>query len=197
MRFQAACAASLYTSRGLRKYLTTQERSRFIAAADACTRAELRTLCLTLAYCGCRLSESLNLTVGSVEAEAGFIAFRCLKKRGGSVVIREVPVPVVLIDALEAVHGISSADRNARLWTWSRGHAWQLIKSVMASARIPEGVHATPKGLRHGFAVKAVQSGAPVSLVQRWLGHANVATTVGYLQAIGAEEIQFIARTWE
>ena len=48
----------LFTFDGKRKYLTAEEQGRFIAAANALERAEVRTLCLTLAYTGCRISEA-------------------------------------------------------------------------------------------------------------------------------------------
>jgi integrase len=49
----------------------------------------------------------------------------------------------------------------------------------MASAGI-NGTPAMPKGLRHGFGVKAFQSNVPPHLVQRWLGHASLRTTEIY-----------------
>jgi integrase len=188
--------ASLYTATGNRKYLTQAERARFIATAKACIRVELRTLCLTLAYTGCRISEALALTAGTIESGAGFIAFRSLKKRGATV-IREVPVPGDLLNALESVHQLSCGRSAERLWSLSRSRAWQLVKLVMVDAKIEPGIHATPKGLRHGFGIHAIQSGVPLNLVQRWLGHARMETTAIYLQALGAEERQIAARMWD
>jgi len=49
MAFVQARQTSLYSHAGQRKYLTPDERARFIDAAWRCQRAELRTLCLTLA----------------------------------------------------------------------------------------------------------------------------------------------------
>jgi hypothetical protein len=45
----------LYTADGARKYLTAGERETFLRAAERAD--EERTLCMTLAYGGCRLSE--------------------------------------------------------------------------------------------------------------------------------------------
>lgn len=188
-------AGSLYSATGRRKYLTPAERARFIEAAKTCPRSELRTLCLTLAYTGCRISEALALTAGSIEPEAGFIAFRSLKKRR-KVAIREVPVPPELLRELEAAHGIANTDPGARLWPLCRSRAWQLVKAVMKDAGIAPGVHATPKGLRHGFGLHAIRSGVPLNLVQRWLGHARMETTAIYLQAMGSEEREIAARMW-
>ena len=187
---------SLYSAGGARKYLNSDERQRFLSAANNCPRAEVKTLCLTLAYTGCRISEALALTAANIECSGGFIAIRTLKRRAGAMVFREVPVPANLLNALERVHDLANIDRNARLWCFGRCRAWQLVKSVMAQARICEGIHATPKGLRHGFGLHAIRSGVPINLVQRWLGHASMETTAIYLQAMGFEEREIAARMW-
>lgn len=184
---------SLYTSAGQRKYLTPAERARFLEAAYACPRADLGTLCLTLAYTGCRISEALALTAGSIECDAGFIAIQSLKKRARTVVFREVPAPAELFGVLQKAHGLE--DRSARLWPLSRGRAWLLVKGIMREAGIA-GPHATPRGLRHSFGLHAIRSGMPLNLVQRWLGHASMHTTAIYLQAIGDEEREIAARMW-
>lgn len=187
--------SSLYSAAGLRKYLTRDERERFLAASLAAPRPDVRTLCLTLVYTGCRISEALALTPASVQAADGTVAIRTLKKRG-LMVVRELPVPPRLIAELERVHGLSSLPPLQRLWPLSRGRAWQLVKDVMVQAGIAEGVHASPKGLRHGFGLHAIRSGVPLNLVQRWLGHASMTTTAIYLQAVGSEEREIAARMW-
>jgi integrase/recombinase XerD len=194
MRTGGRPPGSLYTRAGQRKYLTPAERARFLEAAYACPRADLRTLCLTLAYTGCRISEALALTAGSIERDAGFIAIRSLKKRADAVVFREVPAPAELFGILHRVHGLG--DPSAPLWPLSRCRAWQLIKGIMREAGITTGPHATPRGLRHSFGVHAIRSGVPLNLVQRWLGHASMETTAIYLQAIGDEEREIAARMW-
>jgi integrase len=194
MNRNKAALASLYTSSGQRKYLNAAERARFIAAAKTHSRGSVRTLCLVLAFTGARISEALSLTAGAVDA--GSIAIRTLKRRG-VVVVREVPVPLELLKELEREHAISQKQPQARLWTLCRSQAWRLIKQVMAAAGITAGVHATPKGLRHGFGVHAIRSSVPINLVQRWLGHASLTTTSIYLQAIGQEERAIAVRMWQ
>ena len=193
MRHATAFAGSLYTAAGQRKYLTADERQRYLAVASQAVRAEVRSLCLTLAYTGCRISEALAMTGASIEPAAGFIAIRCLKKRKGILVVREVPVPAELLDALTQIHDLAD---HGRLWQLSRSRAWQLVKAVMREAGIDDGPQATPKGLRHAFGLHAIRSGVPLNLVQRWLGHASMATTAVYLQAMGAEEREIAARMW-
>jgi integrase len=189
-------AGSLYTPAGTRKYLTPAERERFITAARAQPREDVRTLCLTLAYTGCRISEALALTSVSVADSEGFVPLRSLKRRNRVVVIREVPVPPWLLDELAKLCRARANETIARLWPLSRSRAWTLVKNVMHEAGIGEGPHATPKGLRHGFGLHAIRSGVPINLVQRWLGHARLTTTALYLQAMGEEEREIASRMW-
>jgi len=194
MTFATHPAASLFTPAGQRKYLTADERNRFLAAA-ATARPDVQTLCLMLAYSGCRISEALALTGAALEPSEGLVAIRSLKKRKPGV-FRSVPLPPTLFDRLRMVHGAAAPTAGERLWSLSRGRAWQLVKAVMSEAGIPPGPHATPKGLRHAYALHAIRSGVPLHLVQRWLGHASMATTAIYLQAVGAEEREIAARMW-
>jgi integrase len=68
---------------------------------------------------------------------------------------------------------------------------------VMTAAGI-SGPHATPKGLRHGFGVRAVtgEKPVPLNMVKKWLGHADLKTTAIYVDAVGAEEDQLAERMW-
>ena len=186
----------LYTPGGRRKYLSPSERERFIEAAWSCPRPDLVTFCLVLAYSGCRLSECLALTAQSFDCTERFVAVQSLKKRDRQIVIREIPLPDDVFAAIIRIHRPQDGPRSRRLWTWCRCRAWQLVKGVMNEAHIEAGIHATPKGLRHGFGIHAIRSGVPLNLVQRWLGHARMETTSIYLQAIGPEERDIAMRMW-
>lgn len=177
----------LHTVRGYRKYLNPDERRRFLAAADLAA-PELRAFCYLLAWTGCRLSEALALAPADLDP-GGSVAVRSLKKRGLPVV-REVPVPDQVVQQLHQL-----ACPAGPFWRWGRTTAWRHVKEVMTAAEI-SGLHASPKGLRHGFGVQAVRSGVPLNLLQRWLGHADIATTAIYADVMGAEEREIAARMW-
>ena len=85
----------LYTPEGARKYLTADEREVFLAVAGQTDR-DIQTLCMTLAYSGCRLSGALALTVDRVDLDAGTVVFESLKKRRDGI-YRAVPVPPTLL----------------------------------------------------------------------------------------------------
>lgn len=182
---------SLYTAAGRRKYLTAVERVRFIAAAAECPPT-IETLCLALAWTGCRITEALNLTRADLHVDAGMVAVHSLKKRKTGIV-REVPVPAEFLSVLLRIHGPGSPDD--RLWPMARTTAWRHVKGVMRAADVG-ATAASPKGLRHGFGVHAIRSGIPLNLLQRWLGHANIATTAIYADVMGAEEREIATRMW-
>jgi integrase/recombinase XerD len=189
----------LHTADGARKYLTAGERDAFLREAERADR-QVRTLCMTLAYAGCRLSEALALTADRVDLAAGVLVIESLKKRRTGI-YRAVPVPPALLDALDLVHGIRELQsrrgkgRGERLWPWSRMTGWRVVHMVMDAAGL-DGPQASPKGLRHGFGVTAVSAGIPLNLVQKWLGHAQLTTTAIYADAVGAEEQDIARRMW-
>ena len=115
--------------------------------------------------CGCRISEALALTADRVDPGDGVLVFESLKKRRKGV-YRAVPVPPDFLDRLRLVHDLEMLNRGdehgrgVRLWPWSRATAWRRCVGGHGM-RGAGGIHATPKGLRHGFGIKAVTSEVP------------------------------------
>ena len=185
---------TIFDPSGARKYLTKAERDQFLDAAATLDRAT-RTFCMTLAYTGCRLSEATALTGECIDFSGQAVTVESLKKRRrGS--FRSVPVPSNYLETMDMVHGLrENKQRKARLWPWSRRTAGRRVEQVMELAKL-EGPQATAKGLRHGFAVYAVQKGVGLNTVQKWLGHANMETTAIYTEAVGDEERALAMRMW-
>lgn len=74
------------------------------------------------------------------------------------------------------------------------GHQAHLSRHGPGEGQRP---HATPKGLRHGFGVKAVADTCNPRLVQKWQGYRHLETTVIYMDAVGEEERELAARVWQ
>jgi integrase/recombinase XerD len=121
----------LHTADGARKYVTAGERDAFLGESERADHL-VRTLCMTLAYAGCRLIEALALTADRIDLAAGVLVFETLKKHQARI-IRAVPVPPALLDALDLVHGIRKLHarhgkgRGVRLWPWSRMTGWRAV----------------------------------------------------------------------
>lgn len=182
----------LFTTNGTRKYLTQTERLDFVTAARQAD-CDVQLLCLIVAETGCRLSEALALKPHNVDLANSALTFETLKRRSRGV-YRQVPVSPELLfllqDWLQA-----RPPFKGRLFSIHRQTAWRWVERIMAKAKI-EGEHATSRGLRHGFAVAAVQNDVPLNIVQKWLGHAYLATTAIYANAMGEEERAFAKRIW-
>jgi integrase len=193
-----ACTISLYSAEGERKYVNLSERRRIQEKARTLKRPQMLFV-LVLLWTGARVSEVLSLTASSFQLESGFVSIRTLKRRRPFV--REIPLPGWLVEAIERQFLISQRQRTTRLcgkrlWTFTRWTGWRRIKQVTIMAGI-SGPRACPRGLRHGFGVGGAQAGIPVTLLQRWLGHARLATTAIYLDVAGPEEREIAARFWE
>jgi integrase/recombinase XerD len=196
---RAVCfSGSLFNRLGHGKYLNAAERQRFVEAARRAP-AKIRLFCLIFRWTGARISEVLALTPAAIDIERGVASIETLKRRRRGIV-RQVPLPPKVLRELDRVFKVRIPQRDPqlatlRLWRWSRTTAWRYVESVMAAAGV-SGSPAMPKGLRHGFGVNAFQSNVPPHLVQRWLGHASLRTTVIYGDVVGPEERAFAARMW-
>ena len=189
--------ASLVDHRG-RKYLTREERERFLAAVRAHPKPAVQTLARTLCMTGCRVSEALAIRACDVDLDENEIRIATLKRRREH--WRAVPVPEDLVHELDLVHRVRRAQasprgRAAPLWDISRQAAHRQVARLMSAASI-DGPQACPRGLRHSYGVAAVVAGVPLTTIAAVLGHADVSTTAIYATAIGAEARELVARIW-
>ena len=190
-------AGELVDARG-RKYLSAEERARFLATVRTHRQPTVQTLARTLALTGCRVSEALALRPCDVDLEAAELRIATLKRRREH--WRAVPVPEDLVQALELVHRVRRAQASPRgrtrpLWPITRQAAHRQVGALMAAAGIA-GPQACPRGLRHGYGVAAVSAGVPLPTVAAVLGHASLETTAIYTTAMGAQARELLARVW-
>ena len=181
-----------------RKYLTADERQRFLAAVRAHPKPAVQTLARTLAMTGCRVSEALAIRACDVDLDANEIRIATLKRRREH--WRAVPVPEDLVHELDLVHRVRRAQasprgRSAPLWPVTRQAAHRQVARLMSTAGI-DGPQACPRGLRHSYGVAAVVAGVPLTTIAAVLGHADVSTTAIYATAIGAEARELVSRIW-
>ncbi len=189
----------LFDAAGHRKYVTPEERERFRQCAGEVSR-DRRTLALMLYNSGCRISEGLAVKVRHIDFSGQCVTFETLKQRKKKV-FRQVPLPDDYLQALDDAFDLrtlqkkNSKARDEYLWGWSRRYGYEAIKEVMELAGL-HGIHATPKGLRHGFAIACIDKGVPLNMVCKWMGHASIETTAIYANASGQEERKIAAKLW-
>jgi integrase/recombinase XerD len=178
----------IYGRDGSRKYTDLSEFRRFLRATEGMP-PERKAFCFLIAYTGCRISEGLLLRRSCIGL--GTVTLVTLKRR--KLVFRTLQIPEALSRLLIDLPTHEGDDD--RVWTINRSSAYRWTKSVFNRARI-RGTQACPRGLRHGFGMRAASERVPAGLIQRWLGHAYPSTTQVYLDAVGIEERMFAARTF-
>lgn len=181
----------IYDRFGRRKYLTAAERQRFRVQAGMLPAPEMN-FCLMYYFTGLRISEGLELAFLSLDPAEGVVMIRSLKRRKKAL-FRAVPLPRDYLRDLQRMAAGSSP--HDRLWPFSRKTGYRVIKRVMQDAKI-SGIHACPKGLRHGFGIACVQKNIPLPTISKWMGHSTINTTAIYLNAVGREERLFAKRIW-
>ena len=183
----------LFDREGNRKYLNAEERLRFYNAAIQLSDLGQRSFALTLFHTGCRISEALSLTPSGVDVGEGAIVVRTLKQRAKRR-FRAIPIPDGLLSLLEEQTAILA--QSEYLWGFCRTTGWKIVKRCMKEASLDQ-IKATPKGLRHGYAVACVSKGVPLPTLKKWMGHSSMETTGIYLDFVGDDERNLAARVWE
>jgi integrase/recombinase XerD len=176
--------------RPLPKVLSREEMDRLIAAASARDGAQgLRFGCMVeLAYAsGLRISELTALPLAALARDPAYVI---VKGKGGK--DRLAPLNDTARAAVKAYlaarSGFLPKGDKANPWLFpSRGKAGRLtprrFAQVLDEAAVDAGIdraRVSPHVLRHAFATHLLEGGADLRVVQKLLGHADIATTQIY-----------------
>lgn len=172
--------------------LTADGAAAKLKAIDRSTPAGMRDYALLsiALYTGRRASELAGLRAGDVARSGCKIVLTFRHTKGGGQMVDELPASIsaALLAYCDAVHGdIAELPADAPLWlsfarNRSAGHAitTQAIADICAKHLGVSTIHST----RHTFAKAMDDLGAPVTTIQRRLGHSSLATTARYLHSL-------------
>jgi integrase/recombinase XerD len=146
---------------------------------------------------GLRVSELVNIKLGDIHFDAGFI--RVLGK--GS---KERIVPVNL-RALEKIKNYSEKERPGILKkkqslylfvtrtgrSMTRQRFWQTVKAIGKQS----GIELSPHTIRHCFATHLLEGGADLRSLQKMLGHSDISTTQIYTK-VTTDRIKKVFKTY-
>lgn len=150
---------------------------------------QIKAFLTTVYSCGLRLSEALNLEVGDIDGER--MTVRVRKGKGGKG--RDVPLPE---STYRMLRDYWRTHRNVRLVFPALGRrrtGGRTAQKPMAQGSVQGAMckilkqlpkvrkHATIHTLRHSYATHLLEAGVNIRIVQQYLGHASLATTMVYL----------------
>ena len=181
--------------RPLPKVLTRQEVDALIAAAgagDGATGARLGAMVELLYASGLRVSELVALPLAALASDPAYLI---IKGKGGK--DRLAPLNAPARTAVKAYLPVRPnflpAGDKANPWLFpSRGKSGALtprrFAQMLDEAALIAGIDpakVSPHGLRHAFATHLLEGGADLRVVQKLLGHADIATTQVYTHVAG------------
>lgn len=159
---------------------------------DAATTLRMKTYFWTAYSMGLRLNEALNLQVGDIDAARGLVHIH----RGKGAKDRYVPLPTTTLDMLRQYW---STHRHKTFLFPADGRNHSLRKTIVSVAettmsekavqcamkliteQLNFGKKVSIHTLRHSYATHLLEAGVGLKVIQKYLGHSSLQTTLVYL----------------
>lgn len=171
----------------LPEVLTVAEIDAMLEAIDLATpeRQRNRAIVETLYSCGLRVSELVNLEIGKVFVDEGYVIVTGKGSKERVVPISESALREISawmddradIDIKPGEEQMLFVSRRGKRLT--RVMIFYIIKRLAELAGIRKEI--SPHTLRHSFATHLLEGGANLRAIQQMLGHESIATTELYL----------------
>lgn len=157
-------------------------------AGDKLNRVRDRAMLHTMYAAGLRVSELVNLDLGDVNLEDGFVAVlgKGNKRR---IVPLGAHARAAMAEYLAKARTKWAHPSSRACFVTARGKAmtrqgfWAIVKKYARAAGITKPI--SPHKLRHSFATHLLAGGADLRSVQTMLGHADISTTQIYTHVSG------------
>ena len=145
-------------------------------------------LVITLLRTGGRIDEVPQLKASDFSLENNTVRLKTLKRKGE--VYRVTPMHPELRSAILEYFLDSHIDRRSdeKVFKMTRQGVDKYFKKMQSSLNFRIHAHK----FRHTFAVRAIMSGVPLNVLQKWLGHASVFTTNVYTEITGIDTRGFM-----
>ena len=172
-------------ARTLPEYLTAAEVEIMLECAP---HIDARLLMLIQWRAGLRVSEALALTWADVQLDEDDPTVRVRQGKGRR--SRIVPLHAELGTSLRLVADARRKRRGERIISRARHRsaAFKWIKAALDQAvdqgRLSEGRKVSTHTFRHSYARHLLLHGVKLNELSRWLGHAQITTTLIYLELV-------------
>jgi len=143
----------------------------------------------TLLWTGARIGEALAIRNVDIHLDIDVIDLITLKRRRPT--MRSIPLHRDLKDAIMSYFIEFHTDMRSQEKTFPMSR--QAVNLYLKRMQRDLGFRIHAHKFRHTFGVKAILNHVPLSVLQKWLGHAGIFTTGIYTEITGMDTSQFMA----
>lgn len=181
----------------LPEVLTIEQVHRIV---EATTTLRMRTYFWTVYSLGLRLNEGLHLQVGDIDAARGMVHIH----RGKGAKDRYVPLPTTTLHMLRE-YWITHRHKQLLFPADGRNHMLQrhgvsVAENPMSEKAVQDamklitnqidlGKKVSTHTLRHSYATHLLEAGVSLKVIQQYMGHSSLATTMVYLHLTQTAEV--------
>lgn len=200
-------ALSATFARGVPKYFTKDEVEQIIyhfpdvptkVDADAINIERQRHfnqkfVCWFLWQTGARIQEAFGMRVEDMEPYAGVIHIQTAKKRTGH--IRTIPKHPEFFNVVGSYLAVNEIkNRSDKLFSQSYSTLRRWAREACKRAGFEGDKRSHPHTFRHSFAVNCLIQQVPITVLQEWLGHADVTKTLIYTKVLAKDTTEFMRK---
>ena len=159
---------------------------------EATTTQRIRVFFWTVYSMGLRLNEGLHLQVGDIDSARGLVHIH----RGKGAKDRYVPLPTSTLEMLREYwkthrhkrllfpadgrnHALQQSGKSVAVTPMSETAAQGAMKKI--TAEIDFGKKVSIHTLRHSYATHLLEAGVSLKVIQKYMGHSSLQTTLVYL----------------
>jgi len=178
-----------YKAESVPKYLTELQERALLQETD---KYHYRFHIRLMLHAGLRISEVLSLDRNSFEEHNGFIFVR-VRGKGN----KERLVPIISKETADMVRNLILTLYRLKAETFNIGVRGKPITPQAINYHLDVigkelGFKVTPHMLRHTFATRLREKGVDLELIQKWLGHSSLQTTLIYAKTTTKFEFEVL-----
>ncbi len=170
------------------------------AILGATLDGRLNLLLDTIWHTGARIGEAIALTRGSFHLNGegdSDVVLQTLKQRGrgrpkqgvrSTTPKRLVPIAdPIYLDKVKRHFATHRPNPGERIFPYTDRYYRRLLAEVIEGMEVKPLIPVTLKTFRHSFAINAIYHGRDIRLIQQWLGHTSIDSTLIYTKVLAGE----------
>jgi integrase/recombinase XerD len=176
-------------TKALPSYFTKEEINQILSNLWQKQKLRDYLLVLLLWQTGARISELLSVKIEDIDFFNSLIKLFTLKRKVKSE--RVIPLKPQTLGLIALYVNQKNLSKGNKLFNISRQQAFNIVRKAVLEVFPGDTKRAHPHVFRHSFAIYALSSGVPITVVRSWLGHRNITSTLVYTQALAQDTKRF------